>query len=1281
MEAHEGTSRAAAPRSRAVWKKALGAALAIVAVTGIGPDASAELGAIHPDLMRAEEGLRRAKGPEVYAALRDVWRLWDRADPAQVEEAINAVADGRGATPATRVYAELLSAYARRRRGDLDGAVARIGKLGFIGRWMTLGPFDNENKAGFTRIFTPELELDAPVDLGRTYDGRERQVRWRVLPETASYGWFDFGEFQRPRENVCSFATTLVRANQGTRAPRAVSLWMGSAGAFRIYWNGEPVLEDAGYRDLDADRFATTATLEPGWNRITVKACGAEDAPKFALRLGDERGAPDLGIDVVADPSATAAPSKRRAPAAAKKPANDERPGAARLAAASKRPGNETTAKLRDAPKPVAARGGLEGPIQAFERLTAGAKPPPAVLEAYARYLATTGGDAKPEHKARDLARRAAEAEPTVKRLLLAGQLAEDRNQQREWVDKAAALAGKNHRDVDVLLRQAQLAREGTNWRDAVPIYERIRAVDPDNVSATLGLVELYVEAGLKRTALATVEKAVARQPSSVALLRTYAAELRSVGRDTEAAEVEARYAALRFDDSGFLSQQVELAIARRDNAGAERWLERFLRSEPDSAWARAVAARTYRALGQKDRALAAYQRALTLAPEDVGTLRALSDLYGEGDKREEQLRLLRQILAIAPQAKDVREYVEHIEPPKPRADEAYAWAPERFLPMRANASPRYPKRTIRSVTVTTVFPNGLGSRFRQVVFQPLTDEAAAGAREFAFEYQGDRQTVTLRAAKVYRADGKVDEAIESGESGANNPALAMYTSTRTFYVHFPRLNAGDVVELRYRIEDVALRNEIADYFGEVEYMGTDEPIASSEYVLITPKAKKFYVDASSVPGVKLETKDEGEQRIYRFLASDVEPISPEPVMPPWSEVLPHVHVSTFKAWDEVGSWYWGLARDQFDVDDEVRKRVKEITKGITDDARKVKAVYKYATQTRYVALEFGLEGIRPRRCAQTLARGWGDCKDKATLIVTMLRELGIPSTIVLVRTGMRGGIGADPASLAPFDHAIAYVPSLDLYLDGTAEHTGSTELPVMDRGSFALQVNEGKPKLVRLPQPPPEASITRRKLELTLAPDGTTQFGLDLQVNGAYAPEWRQRYLADGTRRERASRDLSKELGSVDLAPGKAGVDVNDLDDEEQPVRVRAKGKAATFARREGDALSVPAGPSHQLVADYASLSKRSLDVNLRATTQREDEWTIKLPPGMRVTRPATAAAMDTPLARFSIAFEESAGKVVVKSTLAFKKARITPAEYAAWRAFCEAADRAFGQRMLVGK
>lgn len=1236
-----------------------------VAVTLAAPGgSSAAPSAIHPEVSKAVASIQAARGASVYAAMRELWWTWDRTDPAQVEEALAAAAESKEMSAPGRVYAQLLSGYGRRRRGDFAGAAAKLRSLGFVGNWITVGPFDNENRSGFGRAFEPESELEQPINTARSYQGKERPVKWRVPPEPAAYGWVDFGETMRPRDEICAYATTFVRAKSGTKTPRAVSLWAGASGAFRVLWNGDKVIEDTGYRDLDIDRFAAPVTLRAGNNRIVVKVCGDGESPKLALRIGDEKGAPEQGVEAVADP--TLAPIK---------------------------------IEKKEAAASAGAKPGVEGPMQAFRRQLgklaepedpkatedAKAKPPTeaeaAGLEAFARYLWSTGGDDRTEHLARDLASRAADAHPTVARLLLASELAEDRNQQRERVEKAAELAGGADVDVDVLLAQAVLARTSTNWRDAVPIYEKILARDPDDIRATLGFVELYAEAGLPRTALSVLEKAVARNPSSVALLRVYSAQLRALGRDTEASEAEARYAALRFDDSSFLSDQVELAIARRDPAGAERWLGRFVQAEPDSAWSHAFAAQTYRSLGKRDRALSEYQAALAVAPEDVGTMRAMSDVYAEQDNRDEQLKLLRQILALVPQAKDVREYLEHVEPPRPRPDEAYAWAPEKFLPLRNTADKRYPKRTLRNLNVTTVFPNGLASRFHQVVYMPVTEEAAQDAREFAFSYQGDRQAVTLRAAKVYRPDGKVDEAIDTGEAGVANPAISMYTSTRTFYVRFPRLSPGDIVELRYRVEDVTLRNEIADYFGEVEYLQSDEPIGSSEYILIAPKEKKLNVFASPLPGLKREASESGDQSILRIVASDVPALSSEPSMPPWSEALAHVHVSTFKTWDEVGTFYWGLAKDQLDVDDEVRKKVRELTKGLKDDAAKVKAIYRYATELRYVALEFGIEGIRPRRAAQTMARGWGDCKDKAAVIVTMLREVGIPATMVLVRTQMRGRMESEPASLAPFDHAIAYVPSLDLYLDGTAEHTGSTELPVMDRDAFALQINEGKAKLVRLPQPAPEASSMKRQVEVTLAADGTAQLATDTTLSGAFAPEWRMRYLAEGTRNDRLTRDLASDFGPIELVSGKGGVDTSDMDNEEEPVRVRAKAKATSLARKEGDTLSVPAGPVQHLAASMASQSARTLDLVVGPLSMREETWTIKLPGGMKATRVPLPLSMDTPYGSFGIKVEEASGKVTVKSTLTLKKSRITPAEYQGWRAFCEAVDRAFGQRVVVGK
>ena len=133
---------------------------------------------------------------------------------------------------------------------------------------------------------------------------------------------------------------------------------------------------------------------------------------------------------------------------------------------------------------------------------------------------------------------------------------------------------------------------------------------------------------------------------------------------------------------------------------------------------------------------------------------------------------------------------------------------------------------------------------------------------------------------------------------------------------------------------------------------------------------------------------------------------------------------------------------------------MRELVAGAPDTRTKVQRIYRWVIDhTRYVGLEFGIHGFLPYRVPQIVQRGFGDCKDKASLLYTMLTEAGIDARLVLVRTRRNGAIHDLPASLSVFDHAIAYVPELDLFLDGTAEFSGSTEFPQMDQGLSLIHI------------------------------------------------------------------------------------------------------------------------------------------------------------------------------------------------------------------------------------
>jgi hypothetical protein len=101
---------------------------------------------------------------------------------------------------------------------------------------------------------------------------------------------------------------------------------------------------------------------------------------------------------------------------------------------------------------------------------------------------------------------------------------------------------------------------------------------------------------------------------------------------------------------------------------------------------------------------------------------------------------------------------------------------------------------------------------------------------------------------------------------------------------------------------------------------------------------------------------------------------------------------------------------------------------------------------------------------------------------------------------------------------------------------------------------------------------------------------------------------------------------------------------------------------------------------AAFAALSSRKQDIRLHVQSSFEDELTVHMPANLTVKSAPEPLHGETPFGSFAIAVETAAGKVVVKTSLSLSRPRISPSEYAAFRTFCESADRAFNQRLVIG-
>ncbi len=1172
----------------------------------------------------AEQTLRGGRSPRGILPLLELWSHMDRATPKRAVAALERLSKSRRLSPSRQAYATWLLAKARARAGNIGDARSLIDDLGFVRSFRVMGPFDNEGKQGFERALAAEEKQGEAFDPRQSAMGKERMVSWRVYPDVSNIGYVDFDAIFRPRAHTCALAQTSVHSDSA----QPLSLWAGAGGAMKIWWNGAEVLRDEAYRGPDPERSAVRVQAQIGPNRLLVKVCAAEGPWGFFLRVAKSDGHPASNVQWDAQKIAAA-------------------PHATETAATHK-----TISTTFDQLVAATER----------KRASVGAR------EDLARFLKWTKADDPAEEQAADLAAQAAKQTPSTQRWVLAAQLAKSRGDKMRYAEQAHQRAPK---DARVILLRAALRQSGVNPLDALPILDKLPRGTMEAMQGALLRAQILQELEMPESALRVLDDVHAKSPG---WLSARAEALEATGARDRAMKL--REEALRARHNLLRARRVVIfdAVRRGEARRATNHLQALLAAAPQSTNTFRYAARMYEALGKSDDALSAYRSARTLAPEDADTLVAEGRYLLRLNQPEAAAQSLRLALAVRPQDAETRELLEQIKP-APRPDERYAIG-RRALLHRKGKSNGFSTTTLQDLTVNTVYENGLGSSFRQVAYQIHDGEGARRFRTYRIQFDPGSQRVDIRGAAVHRGSERVLEATQTFEQQLGEPWYRIYYDTRALVVVFPDLEPGDVVEVKYRIDDVAPRNLFADYYGDLRFLRDFAPVRRFDYVLITPKSRKFFFNQPRLKQLKKTVRERKRTRVYHYFARNIPAIRAEPGMPGLTEVAPYLHISTYRTWQDVGAWYWGLVRDQLKAHGDLKNTVASLVRDKSDVRAKVVAIHNWVVRnTRYVGLEFGIHGYKPYRVPDIVRRGFGDCKDKASLLYVMLREAGIDAHVVLVRTRRNGAIRDKPASLAVFDHAIAYVPDLDLYLDGTAEHSGTQELPQMDQGVTVLHVWPKGAELRKTPVLGPQRNARTRTLDMKLATDGSAELKVSEEVTGESASGYRNTYQAEGTRKDRFERSLRNLFPGLTLE----SQEFDSLDDLEAPVSYRYTARVPQVAHRDGLQLTVAPSVMGDLIRTMARVPRRRHPLDLGGRNSYQERRTVRLPTGTGGAQVPRGGKAESPFGVLQLKFESSGQEVSAVTQFELRRDRIAPDEYPAFRRWVREADELLRQRITV--
>ena len=582
---------------------------------------------------------------------------------------------------------------------------------------------------------------------------------------------------------------------------------------------------------------------------------------------------------------------------------------------------------------------------------------------------------------------------------------------------------------------------------------------------------------------------------------------------------------------------------------------------------------------------------------------------------------------------------------------------------------------------------SGLAATEACQVFKILTD---AGVREksvLRWDFDPDAYRVTIKEARIHRGDGTTEDVDLSTLVTQPSVQHMIYWGGRQRLLSLPRLEVGDAVEVRtskigFNIaylsderggahDDAAgdLTPPMPGHWYEVTLFQGTAPILKKRYTVHMPEDMPLQYEVYN-GGLKSSLWFGEGTLVYTWAAENIPAVKSEPHMVALDDCVPKVVLATLGAWEEKSRWFHKVNEPQFEADESIRLKVAEITQGLKTDEERIAAVTHWvADNIRYYGTKQGgaCEGYTLHDSRNSFRDRGGVCKDKAGMLITMLRVLGHEAYPSLTMAGSR--IEDIPAD--QFNHTVTVMREAGggfRILDPTwvplCRDLWSAFEPLQ---GLVYGTPEGQP-LTLSPYFDPESNRREVKAESVIGEDGSLRTRMDFHLDGAACNRFR-RFLHGKPEWER--RAVFEQ--ALNVAPN-ARLDefeYTDPFDYSQDTRVNLTVSADGYAAG-GDGVFLFRLPllSHPLngffraaYVERLKAKERKYPIRYSATRMLRYQETVKLPNGWRVDHVPESRTLHSPSASLVFEAVPGDGDLTYRFEFALKKSVVPPEDYAAFK------------------
>jgi Domain of Unknown Function with PDB structure (DUF3857)/Transglutaminase-like superfamily len=591
-------------------------------------------------------------------------------------------------------------------------------------------------------------------------------------------------------------------------------------------------------------------------------------------------------------------------------------------------------------------------------------------------------------------------------------------------------------------------------------------------------------------------------------------------------------------------------------------------------------------------------------------------------------------------------------------AGRAGATLPDWMVQAKNQTLPKYEPDTdgvvlLDDTTYVVTSPDEYVEHYRKVVKILRPEGREAG--DFTVHFRGREKVLSLHVWSVDK-DGREYEVkdkdfVERGVAG-----YALYDDVRMRTARAPAANPGTVVAFEYEVRRQPLINQLDDWFQE------KMPMHEARLALELPAGWEYKTSWAGVAPVEAvhvsATRSE-------WTVHDLPGIQPEEMRPPVGALAARVNITYFgpgvmqqanASWDGIGRWYNVLIQGRRDPSPEITAKAAELTTGKSDFDGKVRALATFMqTDIRYVAIEIGIGGYQPHPASDVFRARYGDCKDKATLLSSLLQTVGIRSDYLIIDTE-RGSVRPELPS-PYFDHAILAIEIPDgtstssyhsvvtarsgkryLIFDPTDPYTPVGELRGELQDTYALLVTEKGGELIHTPLAAPDVNLFTRSGRFTLSADGILTGNLIVKSAGDHAVRERSllTYKNEQERTQSLERNLNRSLSGFHLDK----LDIQQLNSPQQNLVIAMSLTAPGYSQIRGPLLLL----RPRVIGEkgfFLERKPRKYPFQFESTTREVDDYEIELPKEYAVDDVPDPVKVDVGFARYESKVEVTGSKI----------------------------------------